>query len=166
MAYGPTPSTANQIVYYSDTDQPGIYRTTENGGPGTEIITYSGHVFQIQWLPDASGIIYTMTDHGYSSEVYRYDFASDTITQLTDFSTTHEYARDFSLSPDGQYIIFERAPETLLGAFGGASDLWMMGIDGSNPHLLVAGGAHPTWSQGSSVQVPANFKLFLPLVKK
>lgn len=166
MAYGPTPSTANQLVYFSDSSQSGFYRTTENGGPGIQVITvYSGHVFQIQWLPDASGFIFTMTDHGYSSEIYHYDFASDHIDQLTDFSITHEYARDFSISPDGRTIVFERAPETLMGAFGGASDLWMIGIDGSNPHLFVAGGAHPSWSQGA-IQTPASYRLNLPLIVK
>lgn len=166
MAYGPTPSTANQLVYFSDSSQSGFYRTTENGGPGTLLITvYSGHVFQIQWLPDASGFIFTMTDHGYSSEIYHYDFASDHIDQLTDFSITHEYARDFSISPDGRTIVFERAPETLMGAFGGASDLWMIGIDGSNPHLFVAGGAHPSWSQGT-LPTPASYRLNLPFVRK
>lgn len=166
MAYGPTPATANQIVYYSDTDQPGFFRTTENGGPGTKVITaYVGRVFQIQWLPDASGFIYTMTDHGYSSEIYRYDFASDSITQLTDFSTTHEYARDFSLSPDGKTIVFERAPETVMNGFGGASDLWVMGIDGSNPRLFVANAAHPSWSLRAP-QMPTMAKLYLPLLKR
>ena len=155
MAYGPTPETANEIVYYSDTGNPsGFYRTTENGGPGTEVITsYGGHVFQIQWLPDASGFIYTMTTDSYSSDIYRYDFASDKITQLTQFSETQEYALDFSISPDGQTIIFERAPYGTMGAYGMASDLWTIGTDGSNPQLLVKGGQHPSWSL-QAIQLP------------
>ncbi len=126
-------------------------------------------VFRIQYLPDASGFIYTFVDSSTSSQVYRYDFQSDTITQLTSFSG--QYARDFSISPDGQYIVFELAPDGLLCNFGCASKLWMMDIDGSNLHPLLAAdgspieGAHPTWSRGA-IQMPTTHKLFLPLVKK
>ncbi len=87
------------------------------------------------------------------------------MTQLTYFINSHEYARDFSISPDGQHIVFEHADDGLLCTFGCASDLWIMGIDGSNPQLFVAGGAHPTWSQGA-IQMPTTHRLFLPLVKK
>jgi Tol biopolymer transport system component len=167
MDWGPTIETANNILYFNNVGDTtaGIYRTTENGGIGTQVVAMPdlSMVFRIQYLPDASGFIYTFVNSSISSNVYRYDFQSDTITQLTDFS--HEYARDFSISPDGQHIVFERAPEGLLCNFGCASDLWIMGIDGSNPHLLVAGGAHPTWSL-RAIQMPTIHKLFLPLVKK
>lgn len=168
MAWGPTAATANNIVYFSNTGNAGIYRTTENGGIGTQVIQMQelSMVFRIQYLPDASGFIFTFVDSSISSNIYRYDFQSDTITQLTQFS--HEYARDFSLSPDGRYIVFERAPEELLAAFGGASDLYVMDITDVNnltPSLFVAGGAHPTWSQGV-IQSPTTHKLYLPLVVK
>ena len=177
MAWGPTAGTANEFVYFSRTGEAGIYRTTENSENRTPLVTMGelSKVFQIQYLPDASGIIYTFLDHSTSSQVYRYDFQTDSITQLTNLS--NEFARDFALSQDGQSIVFERAPEELKAAFGGASDLWIMGIDGSNPHLLVAGAAHPTWIQ-NVIQVPgpvppggstgtANaFKTYLPLVVK
>ncbi len=165
MAWGPTAGTANNIVYFNDAGTAGIYRTTENGGAGTRVVEMQelSKVFRIQYLPDASGFIFTFVDSSTSSNVYRYDFQSDTITQLTNLSG--EYARDFSISPDGNYIVFERAPDGLMCLFGCASDLWMMGIDGSNPHLFVAGGAHPTWSQGA-IQMPTTHKLFLPFLKK
>jgi hypothetical protein len=167
MDWGPTTATANKILYFNNVGDTsaGIYQTTENGGAGTPMVTMPdlSMVFHIQYLPDASGFIYTFANSSISSNVYRYDFQSDTITQLTDFS--HYYARDFSISPDGQHIVFERAPEELLAAFGGAADLWMMGIDGSNPQPFVVGGAHPTWSRGA-IQMPTTHKLFLPLVKK
>ncbi len=163
MAWGPTAGTANNILYVNNVGNAGIYLTTENGGAGTRVVEMEAlsMVFRIQYLPDASGFIYTYVNSSTSSDVYRYDFQSDTITPLTNLSG--EYARDFSISPDGKHIVFERAPEGLMCVFGCASDLWMMGIDGSNPHLLVAGGAHPTWSQGA-IRMPS--KLFLPLVKK
>ena len=148
MAWGPTAGTANNILYFNDVGDAGIYLTTENGGAGHSVIQMQelSKVFHIQYLPDASGFLYTYVDSSTSSNVYRYDFQSDTITQLTHLS--HEYARDFSISPNGQ-IVLERAPDDMLCNYGCASDLWMMGIDGSNQHLLVTGGAHPTWSRGA-----------------
>ncbi len=169
MDWGPTAGTANNILYFSGTGNAGIYLTTENGGAGTRVVEMQelSWVFRIQYLPDASGFIFTFVNSSTSSDVYRYDFQSDTLTQLTNFSG--EYARDFSISPDGQYIVFERAPEDLMCVFGCASKLWMMGIDGSNLHPLLATdgsaieGAHPTWSRGA-IKMPT--KMFLPLVKK
>ncbi len=167
MDWGPTAQTADNILYFNNVGDTtaGIYRTKENGGAGTQVVAMPelSMVFRIQYLPDASGFIYTFVDSSISSNVYRYDFQSDTITQLTDFS--HYYARDFSISPDGQHIVFERAQDELLAAFGGAADLWIMGIDGSNPQPFVAGGAHPTWSRGA-IQMPTTYKVFLPLAKK
>ena len=165
MDWGPTAGTADNILYFTPVGDAGIYLTTENGGAGTRVVEMQGfdQVFDLQYLPDASGFLFTYVhfslETGTSSDVFRYDFQSDTITQLT-FLNDDEYARDFSISPDGQHIVFERA-----AGWTGASDLWMMGIDGSNPHLLVAGGAHPTWSKGA-IQLPTTYKLFLPLVKK
>jgi hypothetical protein len=165
MAWGPTAGTANNILYVNNVGNAGIYLTTENGGAGTRVVEMEAlsWVFRIQYLPDASGFIFTFVNSSTSSDVYRYDFQSDTITPLTNFSG--EYARDFSISPDGKYIVFERAPEGLMCVFGCASDLWIMGTDGSNPQLFVAGGAHPTWSQ-RAIQMPITYKVFLPLVKK
>jgi Tol biopolymer transport system component len=179
MAWGSTAGTANDFVYFSRTGEAGIYRTSESGGPRTPLVTMAelSKVFQIQYLPDASGIIYTFVDHSTSSQVYRYDFQSDSITQLTDLN--YEFARDFAISPDGQFIVYERAPNELKAEFGGASDLWIMGIDGSNPRLLVTHGAHPSWIQnvtqapaptpvppGSSTGTANGFKVYLPLVVK
>ncbi len=175
MDWGPTAGTANNIVYLNDVGDPtdphpaGIYQTTENGGVGTQVVSMNSlsKVFRIQYLPDASGFIFTYVNSSTSSDVYRYDFQSDTLTQLTNFSG--QYARDFSISPDGQYIVFELADDGLMCLFGCASKLWIMGIDGSNLQRLPATdgsaleGAHPTWIQ-RAIKLPT--KVFLPLVKK
>jgi len=171
MDWGPTIETANNILYFNNVNvgdaTAGIYQTTENGGAGTLLVQMQdwAKVFDLQYLPDASGFIYTFFNSSTSSDIYRYDFQSDTVTQLTYFINSHEYARDFSISPDGQHIVFEHAYDDLLCTFGCASDLWIMRIDGSNQQLFVAGGAHPTWSQ-RAIQMPTTHKLFLPLVKK
>ncbi len=175
MAWGPTASTANQIVYFTPTGNPGFYRTTEgSSGAGTQFLLTADYdrVFGIQYLPDASGIVFTVTDNwSSSSNIYRYIFASDTLTQLTFY--TNEFARDFSLSPDGQTIVFERAPEAWGRPYGGDSDLWMISINGSNARLFKAGGGHPSWSinEGpgpvpSPVPSPVSSKVHLPFVKR
>ena len=169
MDWGPTAGTANKILYFTSTGNAGIYQTTENGGTGTWLVQMDSlsMVFRVQYLPDASGFIFTYVNSSTSSDVYRYDIQSDTLTQLTNFSG--EYARDFSISPDGKSIVFERAEDGLLCLFGCASKLWIMGIDGSNLQPLpgtggnALDGAHPTWIQ-RAIKLPA--KVFLPFAKK
>ncbi len=87
--------------------------------------------------------------------------------------------RDFAISPDGQKIIFELAPQQWGELWGGPSDLYMMGIGDSTAHLFVASAAHPSWSLGAP-QVPGPtptataippgapqpYKLYLPLTIK
>lgn len=167
MAWGSTATTASQIVFFTPTpmEKPGFYLTTENSSnPPTYIIQTADydHVFGLQYLPDGSGIILGITDNfGDSSNIYRYNFATDSATRLTNF--TNEYARDFSISPDGQTIVFERAQQQSMYLYGGPSDLWKMGINGSNMQFLVANGAHPSWSQ-TAIKVPQ--KVFIPLVRR
>ncbi len=168
MAWGPTPGTASDIVYFTGTGDKGIYRTTEySGKAGDKLVNVEFYLFALQYLPDASGLIFTMADNwGDSSNIYRYDFGSGNVTQLTNY--TDQYARDFSLSPDGQRVIFELAPHEWGAPWGGASDLWMMGIDGSNAQLFKTGGSHPSWSLRAP-QVPPSTtlptsKLYLPLL--
>ncbi len=183
LSWGPTASTANQIVYYNNTLNPGIYLTTEGSDEGTLLVPNSvengNNVFQIHYLPDGSGFIYSIIDNFiYSANLYRYDFASGTVTKLTSY--TNQFARDFAISPDGQTIVYELATFDFLNTWGGASDLWTMGIDGSDPQLFKTGAAHPSWSlttpyvpsgptqppgapQPPGTTQPA-FKLYLPLI--
>ncbi len=175
MAWGSTASTANQIVYFTPAGDPGIYLTTEGStGAGTKLISTADydHVFGMQFLPDASGFIFTMTDNwSSSSNLYHYDIASDTLTKLTFY--TNEFARDFSLSPDGQTIVYERAPEAWGVPYGGASDLWTIGIDGFDEQLFKANGAHPSWSTNSNTPPPppppppgSGGRFYLPFVNR
>lgn len=158
LAWGPTAGTANQILYYMQLGDPGIYLTTEgNTGAGTKLVALYGSnwVFDIQYLPNASGFVFSVTDDFLgSSNIYRYNSSDASLTQLTGFS--NEFARELSISPDGQHIVFERA-----STIDGPSDLWMVGIDGSSLQLLVQNGGHPSWSQ-RAIQIP--HKLYIPMV--
>jgi hypothetical protein len=161
---GPTPATANKILYgvYWPSDH-GIYLVTEGAtGPGMKLISYDTPdlLLGLQWLPDGSGFVFSKTtDYDASSNLYEYDFATNTVTPLTDF--TAELAAGFSLSPDGQSIVFERTPT--LG--GSQIDLWIMNRDGSNLRLLVSDGQIPSW--GVSAPLPVlNHHVYLPGVMR
>jgi hypothetical protein len=161
---GPTPATANKILYgvYWPSDH-GIYLVDEGAsGAGTKILTYSTPdlLLGLQWLPDGSGFIFSKTtDYDVSSNLYEYDFATHSVTQLTYF--TDELAAGFSLSPDGQSIVFERTPT--LG--GSQIDLWIMDRDGANLRLLVSDGQIPSWGQLVSTPV-FNHTVYVPTVRR
>lgn len=166
MAWGPTPATANKILYATmGRGNDGIYLVTEGSSDrGTLLISHEnyGWIFDLKWLPDGSGFLYTdsdiMTD---SANVFRYDFGSSGPVQLTTFNK--QYARDFDVSPDGQWIVFELAPYEDFVPYGGASDLYLMKIDGTSQQKFVTSGAHPSWSR-QAVKVP--LKTYLPLVRR
>jgi Tol biopolymer transport system component len=61
-------------------------------------------------------------------------------TQVTKLE--NEFARSFSVSPDGKWIVFERAKTADKDQ---EADLWIVGVDGKNLHLLVKNGFEPSW---------------------
>lgn len=146
--WGPHPSVMDQLLIadpsaYTENGQTSVYRITEGSdSKGEPLITFDDYVrvIDLRWLPDGSGFIVArqtaLLDE--SINLYHYDFASETLTQLTAF--TGSFARRFAISPDGESIVFERVTE-----LSGASDLWVMGVDGSDPRLLVTGGEAPAW---------------------
>ena len=160
MDWGPTPALANEILYYSYLDD-GIYRVTAGSTTaGTRLVETAGHelVFDVQWMPDGSGFLYTKTGNFLANaNVYRYDFVTEQSTPLTNFSNT--FARDVTISPDGQQIVFDRAAtqDTL------NSDLWIMNRNGSGQQRLVQDGRIPSWSQ-QAPQPPT--RAYMPLLSR
>ncbi len=159
LDWGPPPALTNQLLYYSYLGG-GIYRVSEGSTTaGTQLVPTEGHelVLDLQWLPDGSGFVFTKTgDFLSNANVYHYAFATGVVTPLTDFTDT--FARDISVSADGQFIVFERAT----AQDSPSADLWMMNQDGSAMELLVPNGIRPSWSQ-QALQVPE--KVYLPLVQ-
>jgi TolB protein len=160
MDYGPTPALANQVLYYSYLDG-GIYQVAEGSNDGgTQLVPTSSadFVLDLEWLPDGSGFLYTMTGDGWqNANVYEYTFARGTALPLTDLTT--EFARGVSVAPDGQTIVFDRAAD----ASGFEGDLWLADRDGSNPRLLKADAIVPTWGPGVPV---LDEWLYLPMLTR
>ena len=163
MDWGPTPALANQILYGVYTTEYGIYRVTEGSGTKGELLVSWGPnlVLDIQWLPDGSGFLYSRTDrfsgNWTAANIYEYTFATRQVTQLTQF--TDEIAGAFSISPDGQYVVFERVPQ--LGWEN--RDVWMMRRDGTGMRRLVQYGLFPSWSPRAP-QPPK--RLYLPHLRR
>jgi hypothetical protein len=146
--WGTTPALADQIIYSANSDGEGtsIHRVREGGAhPGTKLHAFSELDLQLladlRWLPDGSGFLYSFPDLAYEfGNIFRYDLATKRATQLTNFEG--EYARAFDVSPDGAWIVFERAKKM---DDDKDVDLWIMRADGSEPRLLVRGGLAPSW---------------------
>jgi TolB protein len=154
--WAPLPSLANQLLYDDYLAEGHIYRTTEGSSdPGELLLTYSSidRMLDLKWLPDGSGFLFVKTgDFNANSNIYEYTFTPPSVTQITNF--TDEFAGYLSLSPDGQYVVFERAP-----TMDSMTDLWLMQRDGSDMRLLVSGAMRPAWSS-QAPQIPE--KVYLP----
>jgi WD40 repeat protein len=145
--WGPTAATANQLLYSENgSDESAIFRIAEGGKhPGEKLAVYSNIAYQIlfdlHWLPDGSGFLFSnqtlMRD---SANIFRYDFGGRKTTQITDLQ--NEFTGNFSISPDGQWIVFERSKSL---DDDRAIDLWVAPLDGRNPRLLVRDGFSPSW---------------------
>jgi TolB protein len=146
--WGPTPALADQVIYSSNSDDDGsnVLRLKEGGThPGAKLHNFSSVGLQLlldlRWLPDGSGFLYTFPDLAYEfGNLFRYDFATKRATQLTKFEG--EYARAFDVSPDGQWVVFERAKSWREDK---NVDLWLMRTDGTGARLLVRNGLAPSW---------------------
>ena len=145
--WGPTPSTANQVLYSENASGgSSVFRITAGGThPGEKLTTFSDVdyqlLFDLRWLPDGSGFLFSnqtlMRD---SANIFRYDFGTRKVTQITRLE--NEFTGTFSISPDGRAIVFERSKSL---DDNRDIDLWIVNIDGSNPHLLVRNGFSPSW---------------------
>ena len=93
---------------------------------------------------DGQSVLFS-SDRSGGYQIYRLDLNSGTLEQLTDFQDIHAYAP--AESPDREFIAFyaRKTGE----AYPQSHNIWLMRLDGSNPHALTAlpGGAwDPAWS--------------------
>ena len=141
--WGPTPATANQVLIGGGLLDPNIYLATEGGDTRGEKLVGGGPtdlLLEVEWLPDGSGFLFSLST-GSAANLYKYTFATKEATQLTHFE--NEFIRSFSISPDGESVVLERA-----GQFrGGNADLWVMQLNGRDMRLLVKNGSGPSWGR-------------------
>ncbi len=175
VAWGPTAATKDQYLYFT-MDDPinenvgGIYlNSVGNTSGGDRLVPFNLYdaeqVYDIEWLPDATGFLFTKfyVDFGYYSDIFEYNFTTHAVTQLT----FHDHAHIFSLSPDGQSVVFERLVDDYDDS---TSSLWIMNRDGSDLHKLADDAGRPAWGLKVSYlppdpnPVPGNpYKIFLPV---
>jgi TolB protein len=150
--YGPTPATADELLFatvgFDDDGNSFIYHATEGSTQlPAPLLTFDRYtrITDVRWLPDGSGFIVAKQDDLLDEDVnlHEYKFATGQLTRLTDFSFGGEFVRGFSLSPDGQQIVFERTDDLV---FAGSSDIWIANRDGSGARLLVADARYPAWN--------------------
>jgi TolB protein len=141
--WGPTPETANKVLIGGGLLDPAVYLTTEGADTRGEKLVWGGPtdlLLGLQWLPDGSGFLFSLNTGG-AANIYGYSFATKKATQLTRFEG--EFARAFSVSPDGREVVFERAK----GPNDQNPDLWVMRLDGRDMRLLVKDGSGPSWGR-------------------
>ncbi len=160
---GPTAALANEVLYwnYFDFSQNGdgeLYQTIGGSSdPGTPILDtgYSSFVYDLKYLPDGSGFLWSekVTASDSASNLYRYSFSSHNWTQLTSF--TDAFVNHFAISPDGQYVVFEHCTQDPIGTTDTPTDLWLMKVDGTIlAQPFVANATYPAWSRGSPTISP------------
>lgn len=154
---GPTPALSNQVLYHvsSTEDSSGFYMKEAGGSKKAPIPLYftPETVYDVKWLADGSGFLfskkyYRETDSKLVSNIFRFDIATKKLTQITDLNDG--YARAFSVSPSGNWIVYEKCAidedkaETLDFK---SSDLWVISTTGKGGRLLVKNGIEPSWSK-------------------
>ena len=146
--WGPTTETADQFLYSVTTDDEIIiYRLKGSGQhPGEKLASFSKEKYQwvndLRWLPDGSGFLFTGSDLGYGfANILRYDLRSRQLIPVTNFEET--FAKSFSVSPDGKWIVFERTKAFV----DDEADLWIVGMDGKGLRLLTKNANHPSWGK-------------------
>ena len=156
VAWGPTAATADQYLYFTDENWTapgieGIYVNSVGDDSGGEMLVYvdvlNGEmVHDIEWLPDGSGFLFSATyvDLGIFCDIFRYDFADPTTLTLVTALPDDQGARAFSISPDGQEVVFEWLPDI----FDDTSSLWIANSDGSSlgaARWLADDAGRPAW---------------------
>ena len=89
------------------------------------------------WAPDSSRIVFRSNDGVFNderSQLFTVRPDGTGLTQVTHFPVGHRRLFSASFSPDGQQIVFARAPSAKP-----RGDIWAMNADGSNQHPLFTG---------------------------
>lgn len=155
VAWGPDAGHSDLYLYASKDDPiyldvAGIYlNTTASPGGGTLLVPINAYygaeeVYDIEWLPDASGFLFTKryNDLGTFTDIFEYNLGTQKVTQLKHFPDD-QGARGISISPDGQQIVFEWVTQP----WDPTSSLWIINRDGSGLRKLADDAGRPAWGR-------------------
>lgn len=169
--WGPTSELSKLVIYSQNEGEEGsgfyLMKEGEKHSVANRLMVYSKTASRmandVQWLPDGSGFLYShFTNYldvyddetkKIGSNIFRYDLKTKKTTQIT--NVQQGYASRFTISPDGQWIVYERGhvaegenEETLFELTDLSKyDLYLIKIDGSQEKLLVKNGSCPSWSK-------------------
>ena len=87
-----------------------------------------GYDNQPSFLPDSSAVLFSSNRDGKQTDIYRYDIAKQSLTQLT---KTAEPEYSPIVTPDGRTFSVIRVEP------GDVQRLWRFNLDGSNPRLVL-----------------------------
>ena len=162
VAWGPDAGHSDLYLYSSKEDViyldvAGIYlNTLANPGGGTLLVPINAYygaeeVYDIEWLPDASGFLFTKRyiNLGTFTNIFEYNLATQKVTQLTHLPDD-QGARKFSISPNGQQIVFEWVTE----AWDPTSSVWIINRDGSGLRKLADDAGRPAWGRVPAPSTP------------
>jgi dipeptidyl aminopeptidase/acylaminoacyl peptidase len=98
------------------------------GGPVTNLSQSPGYDSQPSFLPDGSGLLFSSQREGTQYDIYKYDFASRSVSQVT---KTAENENSPLVTPDGRSFsaVQTEADRT--------QRLWRFNLDGTNPRLVL-----------------------------
>ena len=115
----------------------------------------------LAWSPDSSKLAFEMIDvkNDYRQEIVIFDLATG---QRTTLPSRKGSISSPAWSPDGKQFAFLSSrpmPKSTVGGCGGEMplDLWLMNVDGSNPHLVSKGNySTPSWGTFQPVPQPSS----------
>jgi tricorn protease len=84
--------------------------SSKDGGDAVRVTNTAAPESFVTWSPDSKAVVYSSERDGFTS-LYRYDFASETETQLTNGNNIDVLAR---FSPDGKLMAFIRNARSLM----------------------------------------------------
>jgi Tol biopolymer transport system component len=129
-------------------DGEGAIKLVSPSDEGGELRTIADSGWNLAWSPDGSKLAFETMDKRYRQEVVVFDLTTGLRTKLPSRKSS---ISALAWSPDGKQFAFlsnRPMPKDAVGGCGGEMplDLWLMNVDGSNPHLISKGNySVPSW---------------------